>query len=79
MIWVAISEHVVAGISFLPPGTNMNGPRYVELLAEKLKMHMAVHNCTIFVQDGAPCHRSKVAKICLAENRIKVLQRRSSL
>ena len=28
MIWGAISEHVVAGISFLPPG-NMNGPRYV--------------------------------------------------
>jgi len=34
---------------------------------------MAVHNCTIFMQDGAPCHRSKVAKTFLAENRIKVL------
>jgi len=54
MIWGAISEHGVAGISFLPPGTNMNGPRYVEMLAEKLKNHMAVHNCTIFMQDGAP-------------------------
>jgi len=51
----------------------MNGPRYVKLLAEKLKIHMAVHNCTIFMQDGAPCHRSKVAKTFLAENRIKVL------
>ena len=56
MIWDAISEHGVAGISFLPPGTTMNGPRYVELLAEKLKVHMAVHNCTIFMQNGAPCH-----------------------
>ncbi|KAG1696946.1 Transposable element Tcb2 transposase [Nymphon striatum] len=47
MVWGAISEHGVAGISFLPPGTTMN--------------------------DGAPCHRSKVAKTFLAENRIKVL------
>ena len=73
MIWGAISEHGVAGISFLSPGTTTNGPRYVELLAEKLKIHMAVHSCTIFMQDGAPCHRSKVAMTFLAENGIKVL------
>ena len=73
MIWGAISEHGIARISFLLPGTTINGPRYVELLAEKQKIHMAMHNCTIFMQDGAPCHRSKVAKTFLAENRIKVL------
>ena len=73
MIWCTISEHGVTGISFLPPGTTMNGPRYVKLLGEKLKIYMAVHNCTIFMQDGAPCHRSKVAKTFLGENRIKVL------
>ena len=73
IIWGAISEHGVAGISFLPPETTMNGPRYVELLAEKLKTHMAVHNCTTFMQDGAPCHRLKVAKTFLAEKGIKVL------
>jgi len=73
MIWGAISEHGAVRIFFLSPGTTMNGPRYVELLAEKLKIHMAVHNCTIFMQDGAPCHRSKVIKTFLAENRIKVL------
>jgi len=73
MIWGAISEHGVAGISFLSPGTTMNCPRYVEVLAEKLKIHLAVHNCTIFMQDCAPCHRSKVVKTFLAENRIKVL------
>ena len=73
MIWGAISEHGVAGISFLPSGTTINCLRYVELLAEKLKIHMAVHSCTIFMQNGAPCHRSKVARTFLAENRIKVL------
>ena len=73
MIWGAISKHGVAGIFFFPPGTTKNGSRYVELLAEKLEIHMAVHNCTIFMQDGAPCHRSKIAKTFRAENRIKVL------
>ena len=63
MIWRAIFENVVAGLFFWPHGTTMNGPRYVELLEEKLKIHMAVHNCTVFMQDGAPCHRSKVAQL----------------
>ena len=39
----------------------MNGPKYVELLKEKLTLHMHVNGCTISMQDGAPCHRSKVA------------------
>ena len=51
----------------------MNGPRYVELLEEKLKIHIAVHNCTVFTQDGVPCHRSKVATTFLAKDKIKVL------
>ena len=73
VIWGAISENGVAGLFFLPHGTTMNGPRYVELLEEKPKIHTAVHNCTVFMQDGAPCHRSKVATTFLAKNRIKVL------
>ena len=73
MIWGASSENGVAGLFFLPHGTTMNGPRYVELLEEKLKIHMAGHNCTVFMPDGAPCHRSKVATIFLAKNKVKVL------
>ena len=72
MIWGAISDMVWLG----PPFCDLEQPttiRYVELLAEKLKIYVAVRNCTIFMQDGAPCRRSKVAKTFLAENRIKVL------
>ena len=58
MIWGAISENAVVGLFFLPHGTTMNGPRYVKLLQEKLKIHMAVHNCTVFMQDVAACPRS---------------------
>ena len=46
----------------------MNGPKYVQMLSEKLKLHLQVHNCQMFMQDGAPCHRSKVAKNFLDSN-----------
>ena len=62
----------VAALSLLPPGTTMNGPKYVQMLSEKLKFHMQVHNCKIFMQDGAPCHRSEVAKNFLNDNNIQL-------
>ena len=51
----------------------MNEPKYVVLLKETLKLHMHIHRCTIFVQDGAPCHRSKVATAFLKKNETSVL------
>ena len=52
----------------------MNGPKYVQMLLEKLKLHLQVDNCQIFMQDGAPCHRFKVAKKFLDSNNIDLLQ-----
>ena len=46
-----------ASLSFPPPKTTMNGTKYVALLRSKLQLHMSVHNCSIFMHDGAPCHR----------------------
>jgi len=34
---------------------------------------MTVHDTTIFMHDGAPCHRSKIVKKFLGENRVKTL------
>ena len=74
MVWGAMCRNGVDALSFLPPGTTMNGPKYVQMLSEKLKLHMQVHNCKIFMQDGAPCHRSKVAKNFLNDNNIQLLE-----
>ena len=49
-----------SGLYFIPPNTTM-------------KLHMDIHKCTIFTQDGAPCHRSKVATDFL-KNKISVLE-----
>ena len=74
MVWGAMSRNGVAALSFLPPGTTMNGPKYMQMLSEKLKLHLQVHNCQIFMQDGAPCQRSKVVKNFLDSNIIDLLE-----
>ena len=74
MVWGAMSRNGVAALSFLPPKTTMNGPKYVQMLLEKLKLHLQVHNCQIFMQDGTPCHHSKVAKNFLDSNNINLLK-----
>ena len=74
MIWGAMSRNGVAALNFLPPGTTINGPKYVQMLSEKLKLHLQVHNCQIFMKDGAPCDHSKVSKNFLDSNNIDLLE-----
>ena len=72
MIWGAMSQHGIGGLFFLPSGTTMNSKKYVQLLSDKLQLHMQVHRCNIFMQDGAPCHRSKMVTNFL-KKKMKVL------
>ena len=65
---------MVSLLCFLPPGTTINGPKYVQMLSEKLKLHLQVQNCQIFMQDSAPSHRFKVAKNFLDSNNIDPLK-----
>ena len=51
----------------------MNGSKYVDLLKTKLLLHMSVHNTSIFIQDGAPCHRSKNVKKFFGKNNVVTL------
>ena len=45
MIWGETSKNATAD-------TITNGPKYVELLNNKLLLHMTVHSTTVFMQDG---------------------------
>lgn len=73
MIWGAMSVHGTAGLFFLEKNTTMNGDKYLQLLKDKLELHMGVHNCSIFMHDGAPCHTSKKVKTYLADTGVRVL------
>ena len=70
MVWGAMSAMGTASLSFLPPKTTMNGTKYVALLRSKLQLHMSVPNCSIFMHDGAPCHRSKAVKEFLEQENV---------
>ena len=68
-----MSKNGTAGLYFLIPGSAKNGLKYVELLKQKLLLHMAVQQTTIFMQDVALCHRSKIVKKFLETNHVTTL------
>ena len=76
MIWIWETMPVIgtAVLHFLPAGVTMNGSQYVKLLQEKLLLHIAVHQCSVFMHDGATCHRSKVVQSFLDQQRINMLE-----
>lgn len=43
------------------------------MLKGTLELHMNVHGCRIFMQDGASCHRTKIVSKFLKKQRIQVL------
>lgn len=73
MVWGCFGGAGRGELWFVPPGTTMNAARYLELLKEKLLINMQRLQCTIFQQDGAPCHTAKVVKNWFAAEGVQVL------
>ena len=73
MIWGGMSINGTARLFFLPPETTMNGQKYLDLLKNKLELHMTAHKCSVFMQDGAPCHRAKIVTQFLKAQKINIL------
>jgi len=72
MVWVFMSA---AGYNYphLVPGMTINEAKYTNVLKEKLQFLMPVHRCNIFLQDGAPCHQTKVVENFLGEKNMRLL------
>ena len=64
---------VLEQLVFLPIGTTMNGVRNRKMLKDKLVIHMAIHECNIFMQNGISCHRSKLVSNFPKKKNIKRL------
>lgn len=73
MVWGAMSAMGTSGLFFLEKNTTMNGEKYKKLLQDKLILHMRVHQCSVFMHDGAPCHRSRTVKDFLNQANVTVL------
>ena len=73
MLWGSFSFFGPGGIYFLPKNVTMNGIRYLDMIKERVPRTMANHDTSIFMHDGAPCHRSKIVSKWLTDNKIDVL------
>ncbi len=74
MVWGSFSGAVGrGGLFFLPKNTTMNSERYQRTLEDHLLPFFQIHQCTHFLQDGAPCHASKKTKAFLAEQPFSVM------
>jgi transposase len=68
MVWGCFSgKKGRGGLYFLPKNCTMNGPRYKTVLEDHLLPFMRIHGAQFFLQDGAPCHTSKVVMNRLKE------------
>jgi len=73
MIWGSFRGNGCGGLWFLPKNTTINGAVYLSILQEKLMPHMNIHNCSIFQQDGAPCHRTAAVTTWIRGQGIEIL------
>jgi hypothetical protein len=70
MVWGSFSgKNGHGGLYFLPKNCTMNGERYKIVLKNYLLPFMKKHKAIFFLQDGAPCHTSKLVKNYLKESR----------
>jgi transposase len=75
MVWGCYSGKVGrGGLYFLPRNVTMNGERYKKVLAEHLVPFMELHQVKTFMQDGAPCHTSKLVMDSLKKQKLNVLE-----
>ena len=75
MVWGCFSGTLGrGGLYFLPKNVTMNGERYIGVLENHLLDMMTIHGCTIFMQDGAPCHTAKKVMKWLADKKIDVME-----
>ena len=67
MVWGCFSGNKGRGaLYFLPQNTTMNSERYCrDVLEAKVFPWMEMHGCRYFLQDGAPCHKSRLAMALL--------------
>ena len=73
MVWAAFSYHGRGPIQFIEPGTTVNAKSYLNIIQNKLPVHMAIHQCSIYQQDGATCHQAGIVRKWLRDSRIDVL------
>ena len=74
MVWGSMSGNAGRGsLVIIPKGETVTAKSYLNILKEKLKETMEIHDCNYFMQDGAPVHTAKIVKEWFNKNNIQCL------
>ena len=73
MIWASFGNSKLGRLYFVAPNEKMNAAMYHSVLKRHLKRSLKQTGCTIFMQDGAPCHTAKSIKAWLSDSEVPVL------
>ena len=73
MIWAAFGNGKVGRLYFVAKNQKMNAEMYREVLQKHLKASMRMTGCSVFMQDGAPCHTARSIKDWFETHDVDVL------
>lgn len=59
MVWACFSAFGRGALFFLEKGESMNAKKYRDVLEGRLLTFMNIHQCNVFQQDSAPCHKAR--------------------
>lgn len=59
MIWASFGNGKLGNLYFVEANAKMNAKMYKEVLQKHLRKSMTKTGCSIFMQDGAPCHKAR--------------------
>ena len=73
MVWACFAYKGAGSIEFIEKNKKMNSARHVDILSQNAKCSLKKLHCSIFQQDNATCHTSKISKAWFVDNKIEVL------
>ena len=73
MIWASFGNGKLGELYFVEPNSKMNAKMYQEVLRRHLRRSFDKTGCSIFMQDGAPCHTARSILTWLNEADVPVL------
>ena len=62
MIWASFGNGKLGRLHFVPHNQKMNAEMYRNVLSKHLKASLKKTGCSVFMQDGAPCHTARSIK-----------------
>ena len=77
MVWGCFTEHRIGLIHRVPQEVKVNAEEYIKILTDALLPSLELFSnahLAIFMQDNAPCHKTKAVSYWFTEMNIKVFE-----